>query len=232
MRVDAKLCADHLKVVGMKGRIQEAVFGEDFSVEMVDGNSEVIVKGRSSKVKFTESFGVMDLGDFIKLVDSFNGEVNMEVKDGKIVIGSSVGVVQYQGADPSTITTTLKNFDDMCAQYFEETAVVATVANAFPGNFARFQRLISPDVVEFKMKDGKLAADLISMKGHSAELFVGETTELNDKDFTFKISASALQDVLAGFVTTQSHVITMAVGKALKVTLDEDYTFLISPSAA
>ncbi len=231
MKIDAKLASGHLQVIQMHGRITEVTFGEDFSVEAVDGNEEVVVRGRSSRVKFPDSFAVMDLGDFVNLVGSFNGEVNMEVKDGKVVIGSSIGVVSYQTADPSTITTTLKNFDTMVEKYFEEVAVEAKVANSFPGLYTKFQRLISPDLIEFSMKDGKVSALLVSMKGHRAELFVGEPTKVGDEKFKFKISAQALTDVLAGFVTTQAHSLGLVVGKALKLTLDDDYTFLISPQA-
>ncbi len=231
MRVDAKLAADHMKVVALKGRVSEATFGEDFSVEMVDGNEEVVVRGKSSKVKFPDAFSVMDLSDFVKLLDSFSGEVNMEVKDGKVVIGSQIGVASYQTADPATIATTLKNFDKMHATYFEEVMVEAKVLNSFPGNYARFQRLISPDLVEFSMKGGKVSARLVSMKGHQAELVVGEPTKVEKEDFKFKVSAQALTDVLGGFLTTQAHALGLVVGKALKLTLDEDYTFLISPQA-
>lgn len=230
MKVDSKLLADHLHIVGMKGRITEASFGPDFAVEMVDENTEVVVKGKSPKVSFPDSFAVMDLSDFARLIDSFSGEVNLDIKDGKAVIGSPIGVVSYQTADPSTVRSTIKNFADLITKFKNEVQAVVKVSNSFPSDYARFQRLISPDLVELGMKDGKIAATLMSMKGHRAEIFVGSPMQPVDK-VKFKLSAHALTDVVSSLVTTQSHEIVMTVGKALILQLDLDYTFAISPQA-
>ena len=231
MKVDAKLLSGHLGVVSLNGRLSEVTFGPNFEVQAVDGSSEIVVKGKSSKVLFPSPFSVLDMADFVKLINAFNGEVNLDVEDGKVVVGSNIGVVRYQAADPSTIVSTIKNFDDVDANYMENTIVSAKVENSFPSNCAKFGRLISPDVAEFSMKDGKLSVSLVSMKGHKADLFVGEIESCSDEKFSFRVLFPVIKDVMSGFITTQSHNIGLKIGKALRMQLDDDYTFLLSPQA-
>jgi len=229
MKIDAKVVADHLSMVAMGKRITEVVLGPNFTAQVADEAEEVMLHATVKGVKFKERFGVMHIGEFAKILGSFGEEVDIELNDGKLVMKSGAVTVWYQTADVDKISSTLTSFKDADKVISSGIVVEAEPAEGFLGDFTKYQKLISPDLVELAVKNKKLVLRLISMKGHRAEVVVGTAEVAKKKKFDgFKVSAAALTDVLSGVKPTEEDQLKFSVGKALKIEF-RTYTFLVSP---
>lgn len=238
MKIDAALLTAHLRLVSMKGRIQSVVFLKDFAVEVVDSDEEVVLKA-TSILSFTHTFAVMDLSDFLKIIDSFVGELDFEIrKDGKLIIDSAIGTISYQLADPDTIDTTLKSFTKIQNSQFKDDSFDTTIEvdASFLDSYNRMAKLISPDLVEFFVKGAKLMSKLVSSRGHEAEVEVAKFAEApskstQEKVAACKINADSFKAVLDGILLPGEEKFTMTIDGALRIVY-RTYTFIISKQEA
>ncbi len=229
MKIDAKVVADHLSMVAMGKRITEVVLGPNFTAQVADEAEEVMLKATVKGVTFKEKFGVMHVGEFVKILASFGSEVDVELEDGKLVMKSAGVTVWYQTADIDKIGSTLTSFGDADKVIAKTIVVESTPEEGFLTAFTKYQKLINPDLVEIAVKSKKLVLRLISMKGHRAEVTIGTAEVAAKKKFSsFKVSAAALSDVLSGVKPNEEDQLKFEVGDALKISF-RTYAFLVSP---
>lgn len=232
MKIDAKIVADHLRMVSVGKRITEVVLGPDFSAQVADDAEAVMMNASLKGVKFKPRFGVMDVSELAKILASFGEEVDVELtKDGKLVMKSGTVTVWYQTSDVDKIASTINSFKNADKIISKSIIIEAEPEEGFLANFMKYQKLISPDLVDVGLKGKKLVLRLISMKGHSAEVVVGnaDVAAKKKKDFKgFKVAADVLVDVLAGLKPNEEDQLKFSVGSALKVVF-RTYAFLVSP---
>lgn len=229
MKIDARIVADHLNMVAMGGRIVEVVLGPNFTAQVADEAEEVMMHATVKDAKFGEQFGIMHLGEFAKVMASFGEEADIELKDGKLIMKDADVTVWYQTADVDKIASTVTSFKDADKAVSKEMVVEAEPEEGFLAAFTKYQKLISPDLIEIAVKGKKLVARLISMKGHRAEVTIGNAEMAAKSKFAgFRVSAAAFADVLAGVKPEEENQVRFFVGKVLKVTF-RTYSFLVSP---
>lgn len=227
MKINAKLVADHLEMVAMGKRVKEAVLGPNFTAQVVDEQDEIMLKATLKDVKFPGKIGVESVADLAKLIASFGAEVDAEVKDKKLILGGGTVTVWYQLYDVEKIGTTLSSFKDADAAITKDIVASVEPDETFLADFTKYQKRISPDLVEFLVKGKKLIANLISTDGHRAEVIVG-AADIGKKKFgALKVSAQAVVDVLSGVKPGEDDQLTISVGKSLKVEF-RTYTYLVS----
>lgn len=229
MKVDAKVVADHVNMVAMGGRMTEVVLGPDFKAQVADEAEEIMMRAKVKGVKFPETFGVIHASEFAKILKSFNSEVDLELKDGKLVMKEGGVVVVYQTAAIDAIDTTIKSFTKADNTVSETLVVKTQPEEGFLANYSKYRKLISPDLVEIATKGKMLVLRLVNVKGHSAEVPIGNAEMLSDEKFEgFKVSAAAFSDVLAGVSQGEDDQLEFAVGVVLRVNF-RTYTFLVKP---
>lgn len=229
MKINAKVVADHLSMVAMGKRITEVVLGPNFGAQVADDAEAVMLCATVKGEKFKPKFGVMDIGEFAKILASFGEEVDIDLSDGKLVMKGGGTTVWYQTADVDKISSTLTSFKEADKVISSSIVVKAEPEEGFLAGFTKYRKLIGPDLVEIATKGKKLVMRLISMKGHKAEVVVGKAEVAKRKKFTsFKVSADVLSDVLSGVKPAEEDQLEISVGKALRIGF-RTYTFLVSP---
>jgi hypothetical protein len=236
MKINANDLTFHLRLVSMKDRIPTVAFGKDFSAEVVDIDDEVVLKVGKT-VKFPSEFAVMDLKDFLRIVNSFSGDIDFEIKDTKLVIDSAIGRINYQLADPKSVETTLKNFDSIESDSFGKDTVSLEVDSGFLDSYNRFVKLVNPDIVEFSVSGKKLVIKLVSTRGHEGEVEISQfdkapSKSMAEKINSCKVSAKALSAVLDGIHLPEEETFVMSLDTAVKIVYRDAYTFIISRRAA
>jgi len=230
VKVDATIVSDHLNMVAMGGRMTEVVLGPNFAAEVADEAEEVMMRAKLKGVKFPDKFGVMHVSEFARVLGSFGDKLDVELKDGKLVMKEGGVTVLYQTADVDTIPTTIDSFTKADKHVAKGMVVETTPDEGFLDTFTKYQRLIGPDLIEVAVKGKKMVLRLISMKGHRVEMPVGKAVmaKKNAKFDGLKVSAAAFADVLSGVRAEESDQLTLSVGQVLRVSF-RSYTFLVSP---
>ncbi len=222
-KISADRLAGHLRLISMKGRIQGVAFEKNFAAEVVDSDEEICLQAVTD-LEFASSFAVMDVADLLKIVDAFAGDIGLETKDDKLEIETTDGTIYYQLADADTIDTRFKGFEKLVEASFKG-ALKLIVGSLFLDSYDRFQKLISPSIIEFFVKDGKMMLRMTADSGHYAEIDVAPTDV--SKIPEFKIGAAALRSVLDGIVLPGEEMMQLVIGETLGVVY-RGYTFIVS----
>lgn len=237
MKIDAKIVSDHLAMVAMNKRVNEAVLGPNFSAQVVDESEEVMLRATVGGVKFPGKFGVERVSDLARILESFDGEVDAELereggKDGleKLVLSAGDVTVWYQTADADKITTTLTSFAAADEAIVGDAVLEVTPGEGFIKDFAQYQKRIAPDLIEVAVRGKKLVMRLMNATTrHRAEVVVGDAPTTSKRKFNgLKLGAAVVADVLAGVKPTEGDQLRISVGKALRVEF-RTYTYLVSP---
>jgi hypothetical protein len=228
VKIDAKVVSDHLDMVSVGKRITAAVLGPNFAAAVVDEMNEVMLQATVKGVKFPGKIGVESVSDLAKILASFSGEVDAEVKDHKLVMSAGNVTVWYQLYDTDKISTTLASFKDADAEVTKKVMATVEPGETFIPDFARYQKLVSPDLVEFVAKGKKLIANLVDSDGHRAEVVVGAVDLGKKKYGGLKVPAKSVIDVLSGVKPGEGDQLLVSVGDSLRIEF-RTYTFLIGP---
>lgn len=231
MKVDAKMVVDHLKMITMGKRVEEAVLGPHFSADIVDEQDTVMLRAALEGVKFGKKFGVAKLVEFVKLLTMFGGEVDMELdKEKRLVMTSGDVTVWYQTSDVDKIGTTLTSFDDASKQLDKTMIVDVEPSETFIENFTKTCKHVAPDMIEIAVKSKRVVMKMISAKTrHRAEVIVGGAQVAAKKKFeSIKLSGEAVIDVLSGVKPGEGDQLKLSLGKVLRVEF-RSYVYLVSP---
>lgn len=231
--VDAETLAAHLKVVLMKGRIEQVRFGENFAILVSDDDEEIAVSAKST-ITFPHSFAVGDLKEFTKVVSHYKGEVKMTIDKERLVIDQG-SLFYYQLADADSIPEP-PPFTEHEAALIGDKPLTVNVSALAASELDGFRKLIEADIVQFEIVDGKVMARQISASTmHEAATVLGEVDGKILKDHErnmaeFKVSGAALRDVLDGVTLDDDDAIIFDFGKALRIKYEGgNYVFLVSP---
>lgn len=225
MKVSVAELAKHLSIMRIGGRVKEIKFDSNFSADLCDANDEVACRGLLD-CGFDEPFAVSDLQSLLKVVSTFEGEVDVKVKKDKLVLKSGGVTVQHQLADPDLILTAFLNFDEILETAAAKSKQDLNLDEDMVKRILSYTKLISPKLASFKVEKDKLVLELKSMTGH--KVVIDLQTKTKKKGTLLSLSALALTDVIGGLQKTGELIYVDICNEALKLTSDE-YTFMIEP---